>query len=89
MPRFQLLRLALLLCRDSGNLDFVQLVVELLIEAEHICLTDVLAHGFLLQHIPSLHAKNCVDCDGPNFALQAAFSLGALMPGISQELLRF
>ena len=57
MPCFQLLRLTLLLRRDSGNLDFVQLVVELLIEAEDICLTDVLAHGLLLQHIPSLHAK--------------------------------
>ncbi len=57
MPCFQLLRLALLLRRDSGNLDFVQLVVELLIEAEYICLTDILAHGFLLQHISSLRAK--------------------------------
>ncbi len=57
MPCFQLLWLAFLLSRHSRNLDFVQLVVEFLIEAEHICLADILAHGLLLQHIASLHRK--------------------------------
>lgn len=54
MPCLDLLWLTFLLSRHSGNLDLVQLVVELLIEAENICLTDVLAHGFLLQYIAPL-----------------------------------
>lgn len=54
MPRLNLLWLTFLLSGDSGNLDLVQLVVELLIEAEDICLTDLLAHGFLLQNIAPL-----------------------------------
>ena len=54
MSCLNLLWLAFLLGRHSGNLDLVQLVVELLIEAENICLTDILAHGFLLQYIAPL-----------------------------------
>lgn len=54
MPCLNLLWLAFFLSRHSGNLDLVQLVMELLIEAENICLTDILAHGFLLQNIAPL-----------------------------------
>lgn len=58
MPCLNLFWLAFLLSRHSGNLDLVQLVVEILIEAEHISLTDILAHGILLQNIAPLHQRS-------------------------------
>ena len=63
MPRLNLLRLTVFLSRHSGNLDLVQLVVELFVEAEHIRVAYVLAHGFLLQYIAALQANviNTID----------------------------
>ena len=54
LPRLLLLWLTFLLGRDSGNLELVQLVREVLVEAEDIRVADLFAHWLLLENIPAL-----------------------------------